>query len=110
MRTAPLSDVSFASDPNASGWPRPRSDRSGGREEVMMFHRIQQYELIHRGGRWYRPWAYGDRQLDGIWDGWLVFFPIGFRIDGFSAIAAPGSGDDAEHVDRARNLGSRPDA
>lgn len=57
-----------------------------GREEVMMFHRIQQYELIYTGGRWYRPRAYGDRQPDGTWDGWLIFFPIG----GFSAIAAPG--------------------
>jgi len=57
-----------------------------GREEVMMFHRIQQYELIYRGGRWYRPRAYGDRQPDGTWDGWLIFFPI----DGSSAIAAPG--------------------
>jgi len=53
----------------------------------MMFHRIQQYELIYRGGRWYRPRAYGDdRQPDGTWDGWLIFFPI----DGSSAIAAPG--------------------
>jgi hypothetical protein len=57
-----------------------------GREEVMMFHRIQQYELIYRGGRWYRPRAYGDRQPDGTWDGWLIFFPI----DGSSAIAPPG--------------------
>lgn len=52
----------------------------------MMFHRIQQYELIYRGGRWYRPRAYGDRQPDGTWDGWLIFFPI----DGSSAIAPPG--------------------
>jgi hypothetical protein len=57
-----------------------------GREEVMMFHRIEQYELIYRGGRWYRPRAYGDRQPDGTWDGWLIFFPI----DGSSAIAPPG--------------------
>jgi hypothetical protein len=57
-----------------------------GREEVMMFHRIQQYELIYRGGRWYRPRAYGDWQPDGTWDGWLIFFPI----DGSSAIAPPG--------------------
>jgi hypothetical protein len=59
---------------------------SAGREEVMMFHRIQQYELIYTGGRWYRPRAYGDRQPDGRWDGWLIFFPI----DGSSAIAPPG--------------------
>jgi hypothetical protein len=57
-----------------------------GREEVMMFHRIQQYELIYTGGRWYRPRAYGDWQRDGTWDGWLIFFPI----DGSSAIAPPG--------------------
>jgi hypothetical protein len=58
---------------------------SAGREEVMMFHRIQQYELIYTGGRWYRPRAYGGRQPDGTWDGWLIFFPIG----GGSAIAPP---------------------
>jgi hypothetical protein len=52
----------------------------------MMFHRIQQYELIYTDGRWYRPRAYGDRQPDGTWDGWLIFFPI----DGSSAIAPPG--------------------
>ena len=52
----------------------------------MMFHRIRQYELIYRGGRWYRPRAYGDWQPDGTWDGWLIFF----AIDGSSAIAAPG--------------------
>jgi hypothetical protein len=57
-----------------------------GRGEVMMFHRIQQYELIYSGGRWYRPRAYGDWQPDGTWDGWLIFFPI----DGSSAIAPPG--------------------
>jgi hypothetical protein len=57
-----------------------------GREEVMRFHRIQQYELIYTGGRWYRPRAFGDRQPDGTWHGWLTFFPI----DGSSAIAPPG--------------------
>ena len=56
----------------------------------MMFHRIQQYELIYGSGRWYRPRAYGDRQPDGTWDGWLIFFPIDFPIAGSSAIAAPG--------------------
>jgi hypothetical protein len=61
-----------------------------GREEVMMFHRIQKYDPIYRGGRWYRPRAFGDRQPDGTYDGWLVFFPIDFPIDGSSAIAAPG--------------------
>jgi hypothetical protein len=52
----------------------------------MMFHRIQQYELVYSDGRWYRPRAYGDRQPDGTWDGWLIFFPI----DGSLAIAPPG--------------------
>lgn len=42
-----------------------------------MFHRIRQYELIDMGGQWYRPRAYGDPQLDGMWDGWVVFFPVG---------------------------------
>jgi hypothetical protein len=51
-----------------------------------MFHRIQQYELIDVGGRWYRPRAYGDPQPDGIWDGWLIFFPLDRAI----AIAPPG--------------------
>jgi hypothetical protein len=52
----------------------------------MMFHRIQQYELIDVGGRWYRPRAYGDPQPDGMWDGWLIFFPLARGI----AIAPPG--------------------
>jgi hypothetical protein len=60
-----------------------------GREEVMMFHRIQKYDPIYRGGRWYRPRAFGELQPDGTWDGWLVFFPD-FPVDGSSAIAAPG--------------------
>jgi hypothetical protein len=51
-----------------------------------MFHQIQQYQLIYRGGRWYRPRVYGDRQPDGTWDGWLIFFPIDDRS---SAIAPP---------------------
>jgi hypothetical protein len=50
-----------------------------------MFHRIRQYELIDMGGQWFRPRAYGDPQLDGTWDGWIVFFPIG----GGQAIAPP---------------------
>ena len=50
-----------------------------------MFHRIQQYELIDVGGLWYRPRAYGDPQPDGMWDGWLIFFPLGRGI----AIAPP---------------------
>jgi hypothetical protein len=41
-----------------------------------MFQRIQQYEPVEMGGRWYRPRAYGDPQPDGRWDGWLVFFPV----------------------------------
>ena len=50
-----------------------------------MFHRIRQYELIEMGGQWFRPRAYGEPQLDGTWDGWVVFFPIG----GGQAIAPP---------------------
>ena len=49
-----------------------------------MFHRVQQYELIAMDGRWFRPRVYGDRQPDGSWDGWLVFFPL----DGGPAIAS----------------------
>lgn len=41
-----------------------------------MFHRIQQYPLISAEARVYRPRAYGDPRPDGVWDGWLVFFPI----------------------------------
>ena len=51
-----------------------------------MFHRIQQYGLVEVGGAWYRPRAYGDPQPDGMWNGWLVFFPLG----GGTAIAPPG--------------------
>jgi len=51
-----------------------------------MFQRIQQYELIDADGLWYRPWAYGDPQPDGMWHGWLIFFPLGRGI----AIAPPG--------------------
>jgi hypothetical protein len=50
-----------------------------------MFHRIQEYGLIDVDGRWYRPRAYGDPQPDGMWDGWVVFFPLG----GGTAIAPP---------------------
>jgi hypothetical protein len=43
-----------------------------------MFQRIRQYNLVDDvSGRWYRPRAYGDPQVDGTWDGWLVFFPLG---------------------------------
>jgi hypothetical protein len=48
-----------------------------------MFQRIQQYPLITAGARIYRPRAYGDPRPDGMWDGWLVFFPL----DGGRAIA-----------------------
>ena len=41
-----------------------------------MFKLIQQYELVGLDRVWYRPRAFGDRQADGTWDGWLVFFPI----------------------------------
>jgi hypothetical protein len=49
-----------------------------------MFHRIQQYPLVSAQGRTYRPRAYGHRQTDTVWDGWLVFFPL----DGGPAIAS----------------------
>ena len=41
-----------------------------------MFHRIQQYPLVHDGGRTYRPRVYGAPQPDGTWGGWIVFFPL----------------------------------
>ena len=48
-----------------------------------MFHRIQQYALVHYGGRRYRPRVYGEPQPDGRWGGWIVFFPL----DGSPAVA-----------------------
>ena len=48
-----------------------------------MFHRIQQYPLVHHGGRSYRPRVYGEPQPDGSWRGWIVFFPL----DGSPAVA-----------------------
>jgi hypothetical protein len=41
-----------------------------------MFQRIAQYDLMAAGGRVFRPRAYADQRTDGLWDGWLVFFPI----------------------------------
>jgi hypothetical protein len=41
-----------------------------------VFHRIQQYPLLHYGGRTYRPRVYGEPQSDGRWGGWIVFFPL----------------------------------
>ena len=41
-----------------------------------MFKLIQQYRLVGLDRVWYRPRAFGDRQADGTWDGWLVFFPV----------------------------------
>jgi hypothetical protein len=41
-----------------------------------MFQRISQYPLREIDGRWYRPRAYGTRQPDGMWGGWLLFFPV----------------------------------
>lgn len=41
-----------------------------------MFHRIAQYQLMEMEQRWYRPRAYGSRQPDEMWGGWLVFFPV----------------------------------
>jgi hypothetical protein len=48
-----------------------------------VFHRIQQYPLVHYGGRTNRPRVYGEPQPDGSWGGWLVFFPL----DGRPAVA-----------------------
>jgi len=48
-----------------------------------VFHRIQQYALVHYGGRTYRPRVYGEPQPDGTWAGWIVFFPV----DGSPAVA-----------------------
>jgi hypothetical protein len=48
-----------------------------------VFHRIQQYPLLHYGGRTYRPRVYGEPQSDGRWGGWIVFFPL----DGTPAVA-----------------------
>jgi hypothetical protein len=48
-----------------------------------VFHRIQQYPLVHYGDRAYRPRVYGQPQPDGLWGGWIVFFPL----DGTPAIA-----------------------
>jgi hypothetical protein len=42
----------------------------------MMFQRIAQYQLMEMEGRWYRPRAYGTRQPDEMWGGWLLFFPL----------------------------------
>jgi hypothetical protein len=53
------------------------STTTGVRMEQTMFKLIQQYELVELAGLWYRPRAFGDRQADGKWDGWLVFFPAG---------------------------------
>ena len=50
-----------------------------------MFQRLQDYELLETERRLYRPRAYGDRQPNGRWDGWLVFFPVPRGI----AIAPP---------------------
>jgi len=44
--------------------------------EAKVFHRIQQYPLVHYGGRSYRPRVYGEPQRDGRWGGWIVFFPL----------------------------------
>jgi hypothetical protein len=41
-----------------------------------MFQQVHQYGLIRRDGRWFRPRAYGEPRADGLWDGWLVFFPL----------------------------------
>jgi hypothetical protein len=42
-----------------------------------MFQLVHTYELITGPlGRVYRPRVYGQPQANGLWDGWLVFFPI----------------------------------
>lgn len=41
-----------------------------------MFQRICQYQLMEIEGRWYRPRAYATAQPDGMFGGWLVFFPV----------------------------------
>ena len=42
-----------------------------------MFQLVRKYEVIlDTAGVTYQPRAYGEIQLDGSWDGWLVFFPI----------------------------------
>ena len=40
--------------------------------------------MTRRDGRWFRPRAYGEPRADGLWDGWLVFFPL----DGGLALAS----------------------
>ena len=41
-----------------------------------MFQLVHTFELITGPlGRLYRPRAYGQPQANGLWDGWLVFFP-----------------------------------
>ena len=40
-----------------------------------MFLRVYEYGSIRRGARWFRPGVYGLPQLDGLWGGWLIFFP-----------------------------------
>jgi hypothetical protein len=41
-----------------------------------MFLRVYEYGLVRNGGRWFRPRVYGEQQLDGVWGGWLIFFPL----------------------------------
>jgi hypothetical protein len=43
-----------------------------------MFQLVQDYGvLVDVAGRAYKARAYGAPQLDGRWDAWLVFFPVG---------------------------------
>jgi hypothetical protein len=43
-----------------------------------MFQLVQNYGTVADSlGGVYQARAYGEPQLDGTWDGWLVFFPIG---------------------------------
>jgi hypothetical protein len=43
-----------------------------------MFHLVRQYgTVVDSAGGVYQARAYGEPRADGMWDGWLVFFPIG---------------------------------
>jgi hypothetical protein len=42
-----------------------------------MFQRIAEFEVIvGANGQWYRPRVYGDVSPDGLWGGFVVFFPL----------------------------------
>jgi hypothetical protein len=62
----------------------PAETNSQNQGEKVMFQQVHQYGVTRRDGRWFRPRAYGEPRADGLWDGWLVFFPL----DGGLAIAS----------------------